>query len=975
MKKTTLYRSLFFTVAFCGFVAFESSAQIKFANSNSLTPTASHSGCAVSVVDVNNDGLDDIVKMDQSNTLVVELQNKNGSFTHYNLGNISGTSKVWGMALADVDHNGWKDVVTGTGGSGGSVYLIKLSWTGTTIAAAISTLPRNFFVQNITFGDFNNDGWVDLFVCDDINYAKIYVNNAGSLDSTTTLINTNINAGLTVGGDPYDSGNYGSVWTDFDNDGDLDLYIAHCRQSATSNTDQRRRDRLFVNNGSNIYSEQAQSYGIEVTDFKQTWTTSFGDIDNDGDMDIVMTNHGENGQILQNDGTGHFTDITAGSGFTTPGTDPIESTVEDFDNDGFLDILISGGGPGDSYFLYHNNGNNTFTLVPSPFPSTTNGMLSFATGDLNHDGKTDVFASYGGVYNNPSTTADVLYLNTTKNTNHFITFNLTGKESNIGAIGARATIYGPWGKQIREVRAGESYGTSNSMQLRFGLGQHTTVDSARIDWPSHLQTHFTNLAADQFVTVIEDSCFITGNIIPGPYIFCTGQNLNLTTGAGFLTYAWSNGDFTQSTLITTPGMYNVEVTNINGCSNISASVDVKLNPDETPMVSVTGDLVFCSGGLTTLHSSPASSYLWSSGQTTQSISVSNSGTYKVTVQGLCASFTSDSISVNVLAAPLSVVSDDSAHGPIASITLHATGNSISWYDQQNGGTLLGTGASFTTPPISITTTYWVENSSSYGGSNDFTGQHYHSGTSLYNNGINGGLDFNVMAACTLTSVKVYTESTHYGTRQIQLMNSGGTVIDSVNVIISADSTIVPLNFPLAVGSNYRITTSDALDNANFGVASPFLQRSSNGVNYPYSVNGKVSITNGWTGSATSSSAYYYFYDWNITTSPTICVSSRIPVHAIILSSIGINTFTVDNHLHVFPNPANENVTVSFDMPGAATARVEFTDAIGRVVYTRTMESSGGSFNQVFNVGNFSKGIYTMHVSSQDKTTYQQLVIQ
>ena len=88
----------------------------------------------------------------------------------------------------------------------------------------------------------------------------------------------------------------------------------------------------------------------------------------------MLTNHGENGQILQNDGTGHFTDITAGSGFVT-NVDPIESVVEDFDNDGFLDILISGGGSaGNSpWIVYKNNGNSTFTMLSAP---TTVVMLA-----------------------------------------------------------------------------------------------------------------------------------------------------------------------------------------------------------------------------------------------------------------------------------------------------------------------------------------------------------------------------------------------------------------------------------------------------------------------------------------------------------------------------------------------------------------------------------------------------------------------
>ena len=220
-----------------------------------------------------------------------------------------------------------------------------------------------------------------------------------------------------------------------------------------------------------------------------------------------MCNHGENSQIFRNNGSGVFTDVTAGSGFSTS-FDAIESFVEDFDNDGWLDILISGPG----LIMYHNNHDGTYSQVTGAFGGSMASFLSFATGDLNHDGFIDLEASYGNVYNTPTATDDVLWLNN-KNTNHFITFDLTGTASNHGAIGAKVTITGAFGTQVREVRSGESYGTTNSFQLHFGLGSNTTITSATIEWPAGGTNTFGVLSADQFVTVVEGTCSITGNTI------------------------------------------------------------------------------------------------------------------------------------------------------------------------------------------------------------------------------------------------------------------------------------------------------------------------------------------------------------------------------------------------------------------------------------------------------------------------------
>ncbi len=971
MVKSTLYRSLVF--ASCVLGATGSYAQFAFTNSNSLISAVSHSGNSVSVVDVNNDGLDDIVKMDAATTLVIDMQNQDGTFTHYNLGTITGGGRVWGMAVADVDHNGWKDVATGTNGA---LYLVKLAWSGSTITKTITTLSGSYFVQNITFGDFDNDGWVDLAVCDDVDYMKIYKNTTGTLNlqaPASAIINTNINPGMTYSGDPYDSGNYGSVWLDFDNDGDLDLYIAHCRQSTSSSTDQRRRDRLFVNNGSNVFTENSGAYGIETTNFRQTWTTSFGDIDNDGDFDIVMMNHTGASQILENDGTGHFTDITATTGFNF-NNDGIESVLEDFDNDGYLDILLSGGGAGDSYWVYHNNGDKTFTALTGTFPSQSNGMLSFATGDLNHDGKVDVFASYGNVYNTPTSTNDFLYLNTTSNTNHYITFNLTGTTSNHNAIGARVTIHGAFGTQIREVRAGETYGTSNSMQLHFGLGANTSITSATIDWPAGGTTTFGALNADQFVTAVEGTCTITDNVIPGPYNLCTGQTLTLTAANGYSAYQWSTNATTQAIATGSTGDFSVMVTDASGCTNISPNISVVLNPDETPSVTSAGATT-CAG-VYTLTSTPAASYSWTGPggftDTAQTIHPTVSGTYNLTIQGTCAAFSAAPVSVSVLAAPAPSGTGASGPGPAAfNLSASGTGGSLSWYDAPTGGTLLTTGTSYTTPVISATTTYYVEDATTYPGSN-YTGGTANTSGAISATTINGGLDFDVTTACTLTSVTVNAGTTGAaGTREIQLKNSGGTVINSLIVNIPAGGPqVVTLNFPLAVATGYRLTTNSTLNTTNFGYVSPALQRSTSGITYPYNTTGYLSITNGWTGTATSSSAYYYFYDWVVTGASNVCTSDRIPVTATVTTLTGVTEASADNIAYVYPNPATDNLTISLNKSVTGKVQVNIVDLAGRIVSQQVFAAND---KLEMNVAGLAKGTYMVRIITENAQSVQRIV--
>lgn len=591
-------------------------AQFSFTNANSTVMPNSHyhSGCTVTVADWNSDGLDDIIVLDQAHDCYIEKQNADGKYSTVHIGDFTGIGSAWGMAAGDFDQNGYLDIVAGNG----SVKVFMTDANGA-MGAAINLPLTSIFLQNVTLGDFNNDGWLDIFGCHDVGEAKIWLNDgAGNfpaptgftgsitgnvltvtamttgtiqlgyyLSGTNVISNTKIASfGTGTGGvGTYilsnsstvastgmilnifnvnstgsagnvnatgndDSGNYGTTWSDYDNDGDLDFYVSKCRQNNTP--DMRRHDVLHVNDGTYHFTSDYDDINNNdqdslLLDFicpdggAQSWTTNFGDFDNDGDFDLIRTSYTQISELWENDGTGHFTNITAASGFNIGTTFEIESQLEDFDNDGFLDIILTGSRD----IMFHNNGNMTFTIYDDNiFPGS---LGSFATGDLNHDGFVDVYGVYNTIYVNPTSTDDVIYLNDGNN-NHWITFNLHGTVSNHGAVGAKVTIYTALSTQIREARAGESYGTENTFDLHFGLGVNTTVDSAIIRYPSGITNKLYNLAADQFVSNVETGgCSIqSGNITyTGSTTICPGQHLTLTAPAGY-TYLWVDGSTNQT---------------------------------------------------------------------------------------------------------------------------------------------------------------------------------------------------------------------------------------------------------------------------------------------------------------------------------------------------------------------------------------------------------------------------------------------
>ncbi len=426
----------------------------------------------LATVDMNGDYLDDIVVV-SATEITILYQQAAGGFTSTTINTSSADyTPDWSMAVGDIDKNGFSDLLYG---SGGGVTFMKANATGTAYTEV--SFNEYVFSQRTNFVDINNDGHLDAFVCHDVAPNVYYLNDgAGNL--------TFHQGGI---GDHSEGGNYGSIWIDYDNDGDQDCFIAKCRGGGSTAS----IDELHQNDGNGNFTNVAVAANMANAD--QSWSAAWNDYDNDGDMDAMVgassAPNGETGvhSLMRNNGDGTFTNITNGTGWENNNTLSIEHVSYDFDNNGFADMFggsdyLAGGG---GKFMY-NNGNMTFTA----FVDAGVNISDASIGDLNNDGFLDLRDGQTVYYNNG-------------NNNNWIKIQLKGIASNFNGIGARVEIYGAWGKQIRDVRSGDGFAHMNTLNVHFGIGTATEIDSVRVIWPSGHVDVVDSPAINDAVTIVE----------------------------------------------------------------------------------------------------------------------------------------------------------------------------------------------------------------------------------------------------------------------------------------------------------------------------------------------------------------------------------------------------------------------------------------------------------------------------------------
>lgn len=465
---------------------------------NPITTTGSYD---IALVDLDGDFLDDVVSIGP-NFINVHYQLPDGGFNSTIVPTSQSTFLPnWSLAAGDFDRNGYNDLVYG-GQSG--VTFMKANDTGTAYTEISG--PEYVFSQRSHFIDINNDGHLDAFVCHDIQPNVYYINDGeGNL-----VFHQGPSAALPNGiGSVPGGGNYGSVWVDFDNDRDMDLFIAKCRGGSTtiSTNELWRNDGngIFVNiaDSNNYYSTNYPGAGhnnsSNLGDNVQTWSSVWADFDNDGFMDVFVgasTTVNGNSKLMRNNGDGTFTDVTAGSGVLGANLG-VENAPADFDNDGYVDILTNGN-------ILINNGDFTFTKY------ATNVPPSGAIGDTNNDGFLDVFRN------------GKIYLNNT-NSNNWIKINTIGTISNINGIGARVEIHTPSGTQIRDVRSGEGFEFMSSLTTHFGIGTDESINNIVIYWPSGTVDNIPNPTINTTHNItegsalkVEDETLVDVSIFPNP---------------------------------------------------------------------------------------------------------------------------------------------------------------------------------------------------------------------------------------------------------------------------------------------------------------------------------------------------------------------------------------------------------------------------------------------------------------------------
>jgi enediyne biosynthesis protein E4 len=307
--------------------------------------------------------------------------------------------------------------------------------------------PEKYYGLGATWGDYDNDGWPDLFVADDATPNHLYHNNHDGTFTDDAMV-----AGIALNSEGQALGSMGVTWGDYDHTGRLSMFITEFADQPNT---------LYRNQGSREFEDVAMQSNLGQPSLPTVgWGTMFFDMDNDGWLDLFVAN-----------------------GHVYPQMDNVKGSAA------YAEPML----------LHRNLRNGTFEEVSKAAGIADMPLKSrrgAAFGDIANNGNVDIVVLNVG--EPPS-----LLLNTNNNANHRVLFQLIGTKSNRAGIGARITIHAAGMTQLDEVRSGGSYISQNDLRLHFGLGSASKIDAMEVRWPTGKTETFKDVAADTIYAITE----------------------------------------------------------------------------------------------------------------------------------------------------------------------------------------------------------------------------------------------------------------------------------------------------------------------------------------------------------------------------------------------------------------------------------------------------------------------------------------
>ena len=638
----------------------------------------------VTFYDYDEDGRDDLCWSSEQGDSLYILRNTGSGFVPDLVGAFpKDTLESKTMQWVDYDNDGDRDFFVSN--YIGSPHLYRNNGNGTfadvTFISGITTQAINAFTS--VWGDYDKDGDLDLYIANyefvPSGYNILYRNNGNGTFTDVTLA-----AGVHDPNRPA----LAAVFFDYDKDGWPDLYVAN---------DRDRRNSLYRNMGNGTFQDISVASNTDML----MWSMgcAVGDWDNNGYLDLYVTNGPWGNRLLSNNGNGTFTEEgnTLGIGVGKFGWG---ANFFDADNDGDLDLYavatqdtINADKARNNFF--RNNGNGTWTELFNIGLEDSLNTCGTAIGDFDNDGYYDI-ATLGG-----NGDGSKLYRNNSSG-NNWVKLSLEGTVSNRDGIGSWIQVITANHNYVRYTHCGISFASQNSDTEILGIGTDAKIDTLIVSWLSGIEDTLIDVSPGSNIHLLEGSTAMSVNGTAFPSS-CNGSNdgsINVSANGGptgNYTYNWSPtppvGQGTASVSGLSPGTYTVTVT--DGSVQTSESFIITEPSAITTSLNITNPT--CRGpangfiDLTVSGGSPGYTYFWSHGPNLQDAQFLDSGRYVVTVMDTNGCTVQDSADL-VYSNPLSLSftsTSVSCHGGTdgsANMTVNG-GNSPFIYSWSSGDTI------------------------------------------------------------------------------------------------------------------------------------------------------------------------------------------------------------------------------------------------------------------------------------------------